>query len=612
MIKKIETGDVIYTIDKNSTSSIGTLVERYTDDVIYTIDKNSGNCIDIDVKPGVEEVSFNTSFGREYLLGDCKKVFPDVRKIVIGSGVYDIDIPNMLFPNVKEVECSSWYGKYTKSGSVLLRDDNGQTLTNIFVKEEGETVDLKYVTKIEDDAFSGCMATKIINSVSVTSCAEYAFRNSAIGDLKPEPAGAVIAGSILVNIDETSENIILPDKRVSLTAMRDGINFDNVKSITANRAQTVINLRHKLPVGIKIILKDKSYITDEQLSGWSPFPILELTEENPYYSTKDGCLLSKDGLVLVKYPSAISGTIHIPDGIETITPSAFSFSEAEEVYFPDSMRVLMPECFYMCKRLKKVDFGHGIEEIGIGHDCRLFIQCSMLHEIEIPSQVRIIGESVFLETAISKVTFHEGLTQIMDYAFKQSCIKEVTLPASLKYIGRQSFPSVDSVTLSSDNMPYGIAEAITSNTTLDNSPMYIKIKKPTATVFMPRYIVAADAVTLDTRLAIPSFREKCEESLYDYGMQPEIKWKTAIKTMEECPNDEVKTYLRRVSKNIVAMYMNLNDEVGLIDFVKLGVMTPKALNDAYKKAKEYNLTLAMAYICDAQKSTKGDKSSFAL
>lgn len=582
------------------------------DDVIYTIDEDSGDCIDIDVKPGVEEVSFNTSFGREYLLGDCKKVFPDVRKIVIDYSAHDIDIPNTLFPNVKEVECSSWYGKYTKSGSVLLRDDDGQILTNVFIKKEGETVDLKYATKIEDDAFSGCMATKIINSGSVVECKEHAFRNSAIADLKPVPGGAVIAGSILVNIDETSENIILPDKRVSLTAMRDGINFDNVKSITANRAQTVINLRYKLPVGIKIILKDKSYITDEQLSEWSPFPILELTEENPYYSTKDGCLLSKDGLVLVKYPSAISGTVHIPDGIETITSYAFILSDAEEVYFPDSLRVLMPKCFWLCNKLQKVDFGHGIEEIGIGHDCRLFIRCSMLHEIEIPSQVRIIGESAFLETSISKVTFHEGLTQIMDYAFKKSCIKEVTLPASLKYIGIQSFPGVDSVTLSSDDMPYGIAEAITSNETSDNSLMYIKIKKPAATVFMPRYIVTADAVTLDSRLAIPSFREKCEESLYDYGMQPEIKWKTAIKTMKECPNDAVKTYLRRVSKNIIAMYMELNDETGLIDFIKLGVMTPKALDDTYKKAKEKGLTTVMAYICEAQKDMKGSNSSFSL
>lgn len=583
------------------------------DDVIYTIDEDSGDCIDIDVKPGVEEVSFNTSFGREYLLGDCKKVFPDVRKIVIDYSAHDIDIPNTLFPNVKEVKCSSWYGKYTKSGSVLLRNDCcGQILTNVFVKKEGETIDLKYATKIEDDAFSGCMATKIIYSGSVTSCAEYAFRNSAIGDLKPEPNGAVIAGSILVNIDETSENIILPDKRVSLTAMRDGINFDNVKCITANRAQTMINLQHKLPTDIKVILKDESYITDEQLSAWSPFPILELTEDNPHYSTKDGCLFSKDGLVLVKYPSAISGTVHIPDGIETITSYAFTISEADEVCFPDSLRVLMPKCFCLCNKLKKVDFGHGIEEIGIGHDCRLFIRCGMLHEIEIPSQVRIIGESAFLETEISKVTFHEGLTQIMDYAFKKSCLKEVTLPASLKYIGIQSFPGVDSVTLSSDDMPYGIAEAITSNTTPDNSHIYIKIKKPTTTVFMPRYIVTADAVTLDARLAIPSFRENCEKSLYDYGMRTEIKWETAIKTMKECPNDTVKTYLRRRSKNIIEMYMELNDETGLIDFIKLGVMTPKALDDAYKKAKEKSLTTVMAYICEAQKDTKGNNSSFSL
>ena len=133
---------------------------------------------------------------------------------MIDYSIYDIDIPNTLFPNVQEVECSSWYGKYIKSGSLLLRNDNGQILTNVFGKKEGETIDLKYVTKIDDDAFSGCMATKIINSGNVTSCAEYAFRNSAIGDLEPEPAGAVIAGSILVNIDETSENIILPDKRV--------------------------------------------------------------------------------------------------------------------------------------------------------------------------------------------------------------------------------------------------------------------------------------------------------------------------------------------------------------------------------------------------------------
>ena len=82
--------------------------------------------------------------------------------------------------------------------------------------------------------------------------------------------------------------------------------------------------------------------------------------------------------------------------------------------------------------------------------------------------------------------------------------------------------------------------------------------------------------------------------------------------MKECPNDTVKTYLRRVSKNIIAMYMELNDETGLIDFIKLGIMTPKALDDTYKKAKENGLTTVKAYICEAQKDTKGSNSSFSL
>ena len=60
------------------------------------------------------------------------------------------------------------------------------------------------------------------------------------------------------------------------------------------------------------------------------------------------------------------------------------------------------------------------------------------------------------------------------------------------------------------------------------------------------------------------------------------------------------------------MYMELNDETGLIDFIKLGIMTPKALDDTYKKAKEKGLTTVMAYICEAQKDITGGKSSFSL
>ena len=36
------------------------------------------------------------------------------------------------------------------------------------------------------------------------------------------------------------------------------------------------------------------------------------------------------------------------------------------------------------------------------------------------------------------------------------------------------------------------------------------------------------------------------------------------------------------------------------------------LDDTYKKAKEKGLTTVMAYICEAQKDTKGSNPSFSL
>lgn len=574
-------------------------------------DSNCFTCIDIDVKPGVKEVQF-LSFFSKYELTDSKKSFPDVRKINICYSVLDIAIPNTLFPNVEEVTCDCSYGKYTKNGKVLLKNDDLICLTNTFIKKENEVVDLNGTTKIMNDAFSGCLSTKIINSKNVVECEEYAFRNSAIGKLNPSPGGAVVVGSILVNIDETAENIVIPDKNIIITAMRDEIDFTNVKSITVNRVQTLINLQYKLPDDIKIILNDKSFITAEQLLDWKIYPSLELSNENPYYATKDGCLVSKDGSVLMKYPSAAAGTVHISDGIETISSYAFFGCQAEEIYLPDSTQILMPECFSCCTRLRKIDFGHGIKKIGFGHNCKLFYACNMLHEVEIPSQVREIGESAFLESGISKVTFHEGLIKISDFAFKLPRIKEVKLPASLKYIGRQNFIYVDKITLSTDNIPYGIVEALSSNTPLDTDTMCIKIEKPNSTVFMPRYIAPDDVVILDSMLAIPSLREKYEDSLYDYGMEPEVKWDVAIKTCKYRPNDSVKTYLRRVSKNIASMYLENFDERALIDFIKLGIMTPKALEHTYKKAKEKGLTTVMAYICEAQKNFGDKKSSFSL
>ena len=592
--------------------------EIIKDGVTYYV-RDKSICCDINVAPNVTEVCLKGQgdggrSGRiEYRLKNCKKCFPDVEKLYIGYGAFTIEIPNSLFPNVKEVECESDYGKFKKSGRILIADTGAFTVLNTFVKSKDGTIDLKGVAHIGDNAFNGCLATKIINSGNITKCPKDAFIGSAIGDLKPTKGSALVVWSILIDIDHSSADITIPDKRAAVTIVREGVSFYGVKSITVNKVQTLINLQDIIPDGIKVKLNDKNLISREQLSIWKNVPYLELCCDNPYYSTQDGILCTKDGSALIKSPSSKNGAFYIPDGVITIAANAFWGSNIEEIYFSDSVRILMPNAFSRCRQLKKIDFGNGIEEIGFGHQSRIFDDCPMLQRVEIPAQVRTIAESAFLGAGVKEVIFHEGLTQIQDNAFCGCKIKEVTLPASLRYIGANNFSMINTVTLLKDEEPYGIVSALASLSAVNSSMRYfIIIKKPDSTIFMPRYMTYEAIQTADMNLAIPSFRTICEDGLYDYGVTPEVKWETAIAAYSTCPNSIVESYLRRVSKNIIKNLINLGNEEKLIEYIKLGVMTPKALDDTYEIAKKKGMTTVAAYILEAKNSSKVSKVSFRL
>lgn len=118
---------------------------------------NEKKCIDIDVEPVVEEVSFGNSSkydNIEYQLQNCNKSFPNVKRLVFDCSVRCILMPNALFPNVKEVMCDSSYGRI-KSGTnrVLMMDsygagvgfsrNSGWYVANTFIAGSDESVDLK-------------------------------------------------------------------------------------------------------------------------------------------------------------------------------------------------------------------------------------------------------------------------------------------------------------------------------------------------------------------------------------------------------------------------------------------------------------------------------------
>lgn len=115
---------------------------------------NDGVVRDMSILDGVEEVELYMDVAME----DTRKCFPDVKKLIVGSGVSMIDIPNSLFPNVRSVESMS---TCFQSGPYLVRKFD---LKNTFYRDENDVIDLNNVYAISAYAFNGCKSLKIKNA----------------------------------------------------------------------------------------------------------------------------------------------------------------------------------------------------------------------------------------------------------------------------------------------------------------------------------------------------------------------------------------------------------------------------------------------------------------
>lgn len=568
-------------------------------------------CNDIDVEPGVKEVTFEFDSIGTYELMDSGKVFPEVKTLNINKWGRTLRIPNGMFPNVTKVKTDK-YGSYYKSGCMLVNDKG--VLQNTF-HPDSDVIDLKGVSVIDNSSFAGCQATKFINSGSVKQCRKQAFKGSAIEKMPVPAGGALMVGSIIVDIDKNAADIVMPDTRQAISTIREGLDYRNIQSITFNKIQSFVNVQERIPERIKIILKETGFIGHDMIDFWtqSKASCLELCDENPYYKTIDGALFTKDGTVLIKYPSSRAGHYDIPEGTTTIASRAFYSCELSSVTIPSSMRQILPKAFAECKKLSSVDIRDGIKNLGIGRSTLLFYNCNSLKHIEIPSSVQIIAEQAFDGCNLESVKFNEGLLQIMDNVFTSSLLtRDITLPSTLDYIGGSNFQSVKQITVLGDKIPFGLISAVTAAYEQTKKSKYITLRCPNKTLFLPRYITVTSAEWLDSNLSIPSFREECENSLYSYGELADMKQETAIATYKENPSSDLRTYLRRVSKNIVGGYVSGHNETELIEFIKLGLMTKKAMQDALQSARENSMPTVEAYLLKAINESDESNSTFSL
>lgn len=188
-----------------------------------------------------------------------------------------------------------------------------------------------------------------------------------------------------------------------------------------------------------------------------------VSSDNTVYKSVDGVLLSKDGLVLLQYPSGKAGPYTVPAGVTTIYLGAFNWSaKLTSVTIPDSVTSIDLPVFNGCSGLTSIEVDPGNAMYGsIGgvlfdRSGEELIRCpaGMVGEYTVPTGVTTIGLFAFKGCArLTSVTIADTVSYIDDDSF-YGCtgLRSVTIPDSVEAIGNKAFEgctALDSVTLPS-------------------------------------------------------------------------------------------------------------------------------------------------------------------
>ena len=381
---------------------------------------------DINVKPGIKTVKFDFGDIRFMVAIAGGKSFPDVDTLIIGSKIDNISIPNDLFPNIKRV--ISYSNKY-KNGKYLVSEHNEvKFLLNAFCQDENTTIDLTGINVIENKAFNHCKAKEIINADSVDNIISAAFDNSFFYNKKVLKNQCVVIGHYLLKADETAYRLEIPSN-VETTYVN--VHLNKVKEVVVHNLkilECILDLPQKL-----IIAKDTPFFSKISKLKMKGLKYIDVEDGNPFYSSENGVLFTKNKKYLLKFPPGRTGLYKIPEGVNTIDENSFAFSNIEEVIMPSTMRNLKTFAFYN-SYLKSIDFGSGLERIGNPHpESGVFSQCGNLKSISFPKQIKSIGAYAFCGSGLEYVSLNDGLKSIDTEAFSGCHINEIVLPATLDF-----------------------------------------------------------------------------------------------------------------------------------------------------------------------------------
>ncbi|MCD8180423.1 MAG: leucine-rich repeat domain-containing protein [Firmicutes bacterium] len=197
--------------------------------------------------------------------------------------------------------------------------------------------------------------------------------------------------------------------------------------------------------------------------------LIDVDEDNEYYSSEDGVLFNKDKTKLVAYAKdSIVSDYTIPDGVTSIGDRSFTSCSGltsitiptgvtsigqyafwkctalTEITMPDSMTTIYDSAFYSCSGLTSVTIPDSVTSLGL----QTFRGCTGLTSITIPNSVTSIGTELFYGcSGLTSITIPSGVTSIGSQALRECTnLTSITLPSSITKIESGAFWGCSSLT----------------------------------------------------------------------------------------------------------------------------------------------------------------------